>query len=135
MEQRIVPIAVSVITNDDGEVFLQKRVMPQLPAAHQKWEFPGGKMEYGEDPEQTAVREAKEETNLDIAVIRLLPKIYTTIWPHGQALIMSYQCKVKGGSAALNLLSDKISEAKFFPINEINYNECLPWTKEIINLL
>lgn len=36
------------------------------------WDLPGGKMEYGEFPQQTVIREVKEETDLDIKVVRQL---------------------------------------------------------------
>lgn len=64
------------------------------------WEFPGGKVEPGETPEQAVVREIKEELNTDIEVIRYLdtvdydyPAFHITMW--------CYLCRVKGGSLEL----------------------------------
>lgn len=61
-EKRILGAAVSIICGDDGRILLVKR------CDCGKWGIPGGLMEYGETLEQAAVREAKEETGLDIAV-------------------------------------------------------------------
>lgn len=36
------------------------------------WEFPGGGVEWGEDPQKTAVRETKEETGLDASNVRMV---------------------------------------------------------------
>ena len=56
-------VGVGVIVKKDGKVLMQKRM-----GAHGEgtWSFPGGHLEFGESPEQTAVRETKEEVNVDI---------------------------------------------------------------------
>lgn len=51
-----------IITNDKGEVLIGKRIGKHAP----KYSIVGGKPEVGETFEQTAIREVKEETNLDI---------------------------------------------------------------------
>ncbi|KXB08734.1 hypothetical protein AKJ56_00470 [candidate division MSBL1 archaeon SCGC-AAA382N08] len=37
-----------------------------------KWALPGGKVDYGETVKQAAIREVKEETNIDIRLVKLL---------------------------------------------------------------
>lgn len=56
-------VGVGVIIKKDGKILLQKR-----KGAHGAgtWSLPGGHLEYGETPEQTAAREAKEEVNIII---------------------------------------------------------------------
>jgi ADP-ribose pyrophosphatase YjhB (NUDIX family) len=56
-----------VIRNDRGELLLQKRVYPAG-----RWAFPGGLMELGESTEDTARREVREETSLELGKLRLL---------------------------------------------------------------
>ncbi len=53
--------AAVAIVERDGRILLAKR------CDCGKWGIPGGLMEYGETLEQTAVREAREETGLDVA--------------------------------------------------------------------
>ncbi|MBR5095369.1 MAG: NUDIX hydrolase [Oscillospiraceae bacterium] len=56
-----------VIRNDRGELLLQKRVHPAG-----RWAFPGGLMELGESAEDTARREVREETSLELGELRLI---------------------------------------------------------------
>jgi ADP-ribose pyrophosphatase YjhB (NUDIX family) len=58
----IVPAASAVVVNDAGDILLQRR------ADNDQWALPGGTMEVGETLAQTAVREVKEETGIDIEV-------------------------------------------------------------------
>ena len=62
---RLVP-AASVVVAKDGRVLLHRRTDTD------RWSIPGGGMEIGERIEDTAVREAREETGYDIEVDRLV---------------------------------------------------------------
>ena len=61
--KKVVEVAVGVIKRD-GLYFMTKRA----DHVHQggKWEFPGGKVEKNELPEEALKRELKEEVNLDV---------------------------------------------------------------------
>ena len=131
-QKKIIPCILAIITNEKGEVLFQKRNDPGSPA-HDKWEFPGGGMEFGETPEQTLVREAKEETGYDVEIIRLLPKIYSNTWPEAQVLLIAYECKIKSGEYRKQDL--EVSEGKFALPSEMDYSEALPYVKEIAELL
>lgn len=130
------PVPCAVITNDAGEVYMQLRNDPGSDA-HNKWELPGGGMDYGETPEETILREVKEETNLDIEIVRLLPKIFTNTWVKAnvQVVLMSYHCRVLPDSAKFNPQISEVFEGRFMKPEEIDKLDCLKFCKEIIELL
>jgi len=56
------------------------------------WEFPGGKVEPGETPEQTTVRECLEETGLNVA-IRAPRAVIEHVYPHGWVRLHVFDCE------------------------------------------
>jgi len=62
-------LASSAIVERNGKILLIKR---KYEPGIGKWALPGGIVEYGETVEETAVREVKEETGVDIKLERLL---------------------------------------------------------------
>ena len=62
-------ITVKGIVVLDNKILLLKRVKPWTDGLG-FWELPGGGLEYGETPNQALIRELKEETGLDIVIIK-----------------------------------------------------------------
>ena len=67
----------------DGRVLAARRTSP--PAVAGRWEFPGGKVERGESPEQALVREVEEELGCTVAVDSWL----SARVPIGDSLVLS----------------------------------------------
>ena len=65
--------AMATVINEDKKILLLKRSRDSnwMP---EKWAIPGGHIEEGESSKDAAIRETKEETNLDISNIRELKK-------------------------------------------------------------
>ncbi|WP_049293900.1 8-oxo-dGTP diphosphatase MutT [Franconibacter helveticus] len=78
-------IAAGIIRNCQGEIFITRRAADAHMA--NKWEFPGGKVEAGESPEQALVRELAEETGINVTSATLFesleyqfPDRHITLW-------------------------------------------------------
>ena len=85
-----------------------------------KWEFPGGKVQYGETEEHAIEREIKEEFEMDIKAIRFLTNNVCE-YPKKMVDLRLYECKFLAGKFHLH----DHSEYKFVDRNEIiNYDLC-----------
>ena len=73
---KIVLVVACALIDVDGRVLLAQR--PQGRAMAGLWEFPGGKMEAGEKPEQTLIRELKEELGIDVKEPCLAPLTFAS---------------------------------------------------------
>jgi len=59
-----IEVAVGIIQNDQAEVLINQRIVRDN--YFEKWEFPGGKLESGETPEQALKRELEEELGISV---------------------------------------------------------------------
>ena len=107
-------LTVDTIIIDNESVVLIKRLNnPYM----NHWAIPGGFVEYGEEVETAAVREAKEETGLDIELTELVG-VYSRPDrdPRGHTVTVAYTAKIVGGT----LESDSdAKDARFFKFDEI----------------
>ena len=69
--RRLLLVVACALVDSDGRVLLAQR--PQGKTLAGLWEFPGGKVEPGEMPEETLIRELKEELGIDVAKACLAP--------------------------------------------------------------
>ena len=130
-------IVKSLVVNKQGRILFVKREREWHKEAHNKWELPGGKVDFGEHPEETAVREAKEESGYDVKVEYLLPKILSSKWEfkdrESQQILICYVCRLKGGERSLK--DHGVNCVKWFAKNKApKKSECLPGTSEFLEM-
>jgi 8-oxo-dGTP diphosphatase len=90
-KRAIVIVAACVLVNKAGALLIAKRP-PGRPLAG-LWEFPGGKVERGEQAEDTVIRELKEELGIEIARVDLEPLTFAShAYPDFYLLMPLYRC-------------------------------------------
>lgn len=109
---------VAAIIQDGDRIFATQRGYGDFK---DWWEFPGGKMEAGETPEQALVREIREELSADIKVGKLL---HTVEWdyPEFHLTMHCFMCSLVADAMHLNeheaakwLTADTLSSVKWLP--------------------
>ena len=85
------------------------------------WEFPGGKMEVGETPEQALVREIREELSAEVSVDEFLCTIDYD-YPKFHLTMHCYLCSLIGEALHLN----EHEAAKWLTTNELDRVKWLP---------
>ncbi|MCY8402546.1 NUDIX hydrolase [Bacillus sonorensis] len=114
MSQNGIVLVASVSIFSDDKVLI---IRENKPASVNKWNFPGGRIEYGEDILYSARREVKEETGLDVNLIATTG-IYNFISStNNQVILFHFIGEVTGGS--LNLEEDEISDSKWIKANDL----------------
>ncbi|MFL6799106.1 MAG: 8-oxo-dGTP diphosphatase MutT [Xanthobacteraceae bacterium] len=88
----LVLVAACAILDPDGRVLLAQRPAGKPMAG--LWEFPGGKVEPGERPEQTLIRELKEELGILVREACLAPLTFAShSYPEFHLLMPLYVCR------------------------------------------
>jgi 8-oxo-dGTP diphosphatase len=104
-------VAGTIFTWHGGIVLLKRGVEPAMG----KWVFPGGYVDRGESVQEAAIRETKEESQIDV---KLGPLLNVYSYPRSPNVIIVYLAEVVSGELAAG---DESVEARVFTAEEI------PW--------
>ena len=124
-------VAAIIIEND--KVFATQRGYGEFKDG---WEFPGGKIEPGEPPEEAIVREIKEELDTEVEVIELLDTVEYD-YPNFHLSMGCFICKIKSGDLVLNeheaakwLTKDTLGSVEWLPADMGLVGEIEKYLKE-----
>ena len=118
---------VAGVIVDDGRIFATQRGYGDQKDG---WEFPGGKMEPGESPQQALIRELKEELSIDVHVGDFLCTVEYD-YPAFHLTMHCFFCSVVGGK--LTLLEHEA--ARWLDMSELHSVDWLPADVEVVAAL
>ena len=117
---KIINVVAAIIIKD-GQVFASKRGYGEFKGW---WEFPGGKIERGECPQEALVREIREELDAEIAVGDLLETVEWD-YPNFHLTMHCFVCSLTSESLHLNeheaaawLTKETLHSVKWLPADE-----------------
>ena len=92
MSAKIVLVAACALVDTDGRVLIAQRPEGKMMAG--QWEFPGGKIEADERPEQTLIRELREELDIIVSEACLAPLTFAShSYANFHLLMPLYVCR------------------------------------------
>ncbi len=121
---KTVEVVCAVIYDKNNNIFITQRKGDQFDGM---WEFPGGKIEYGETNEQALIREIKEELELDIVIENFITTIEYQ-YPNFYLIMHAYKCNMKNNNIRLNVHKD----AKWVSISDLNKIKWVPADIDVV---
>ncbi|RKT11105.1 8-oxo-dGTP diphosphatase [Streptomyces sp. 1114.5] len=107
------PGIAAAIVVQMGRVLMVRR---RVSEGQLSWQFPAGKIEPGESPEEAAVRETAEETGLGVAAVKLLGE---RVHPKTGRLMSYTACEVVSGTAEV-VDTDELDALAWVALAEIS---------------
>ena len=120
------PAVAVILLKDDKIVLVRRKYEPKQGL----WSLPAGFLEYDETIEQTAIREVKEETNLNIQLKGLLGVYSAFDDPRKQVLLVVYRGEIINGELKPG---DDADEVKFFSLNELPDDIAFSCHRHVLN--
>ena len=125
---KIIRVTAAIIESDDKILIAQRKSEDVIFGG--LWEFPGGKIEDGETPEECMARELMEELEIEVEVGTLITSNKHR-YPNGIFELLAYRVQHICGNFVLN----DHDEIKWITIDEISNFEFPPANTPIINYL
>jgi 8-oxo-dGTP diphosphatase len=120
------PLIVTAAIIRDGDAILITRRPPESRHGGM-WEFPGGKLDAGESPQECLSREILEELGLEVAVESIFEIAYHR-YEWGPVLILAFECRVLNGE----IRHIGVSDHRWVSPEEIRLYDILPADRPII---
>ncbi len=124
------PSVSGILKNTDGQVMLVRNT------GALEWTTPGGMIEPGERPDESLLRELKEELGVEVKLVGLLGVFsgpeYLIVYPNGDEVnyvTAVFECELLSGTPQPDF--DELEDCCFFNLDEIKQLNTPPWLKHM----
>lgn len=125
---------LGLAVNSQRQFLITQRNQPEHPDVHGKWQVPGGGVEYGEQPEETLIRELQEELKVTPRVLYHYPICRTQVWQHhkfGSSVVL--MCYVISIESQVPCIGDpETLDFRWVTMDELDTLSCLPLTHDFV---
>ena len=116
-------IGVKAIIEKDNKILLLKR-SEKYEHLTDEWDIPGGRINFGEEPEEGLKREIEEETGLALEEIKEILDVSTVFKNEEKQIVrITYRCTVKEGKENISNEHTEIQWVKKEKVNNLDYND------------
>ena len=121
-------IVTAAIIRQGTDVLITRR--PDGTRHAGRWEFPGGKLQENESPQQAAAREVLEELDLTVTVGDIFEVAYYS-YDWGAVLLLAYECRPAG----VKIRNLEVAEHRWVAPADLDSYDILPADRPIIKRL
>ncbi len=121
-------IVTAALLRKNSKILITKRPADKPHGGF--WEFPGGKLQRNETPQQALQRELREELDLDVEVGSIFEVVYHR-YEWGPVLILVYQCQPRS-EVIRNL---EVADHAWAAVDELSGYDVLPADRPVIDKL
>ena len=123
LENAMLKVTAAIIIEEGRTLIAERPAGGRHPGA---WEFPGGKVEPGETPEECLARELKEELGIEVEVVEKLAEVVHN-YDDATVELMAFRCAITKGTPQ-NL---GCSAHEFVPLERLEEYDLLPPDREL----
>jgi len=124
----MIDVVAAILENEKNEILIAKRKKDKILGGF--WEFPGGKVEKDETPEQGLIRELKEEMSIGIRVVEYIGENIHH-YERGSINLIAFKARILSGDIKLVDHEEYI----WIGIDQLNNYKLAPADIFIIDLL
>lgn len=127
----VLPFTLAIIKNQKGEILVGRHPNSPRKPLPGFWDLPGGKLEYGEDPQEGIIREISEELSVKTTAVKLLG-VFHNCWIGDPkpiqneipSLAICYEVQIQG-----NIIATEQEDVQYMPLSTIKDLPLTPWAR------